>query len=122
MLPATIDLVDIDPFGAPWRFVDNVRQLIGIRSVIQISNGEAHAVVRNLRRAQQYPTNNFGRGLPRWVTREYLPRLEDLLRMKVQFFYAFPTTVRAVLSGRRLPQRLWSGCPQWMWWLSKYAP
>jgi hypothetical protein len=122
MLPTTIDLIDVDPFGSPWRFVDCARQLIGTRSVIQISNGEAHAVVRNLRRGQEYPTHNFGRRLPRWVTLEYLPQLQDILKMKVQFFYAFPTTIRVILSGRRLPNKLWSGCPQWMWWLSKYAP
>jgi hypothetical protein len=116
-----IGLIDIDPFGSPWRSLEEVSSLICPETVIQVSNGEAHAVRRNLKRGQKYPTQYFGTLLPQWVTNEYLPRLQRILRLDVQFFYAFPTTVRVILSGFQLPDSLWSGCPNWMWWLPRYV-
>ncbi len=120
-VPSSIGLIDIDPFGSPWRSLEEISGLVGPETVIQISNGEAHAVRRNLKRGQKYPTQYFGRRLPQWVTDEYLPRLQRILRLDVRFFYAFPTTVRVILSGIQLPQHLWSGCPNWMWWLRRWV-
>lgn len=114
-------IVDVDPFGAPWGTLEAIQPLIRAQTVLLVSNGEAQAVHRNLRKAQRYPTRYYGRRLPQWVTKEYLPRLESLTGCDVRFFYAFPTTVRAVLSRRSLPRMLWKGCPRWMWWLRKYA-
>ncbi len=116
-----IDLIDIDPFGAPWRSLEEISCLISRHTVVQISNGEAHSVRRNLKRGQKYPTQYAGRLLPKWVVIEYLPRLQNFLGLDVQFFYAFPTTVRAIFSKRSLPKTLWRNCPQWMWWLEKYT-
>lgn len=117
-----IELIDIDPFGSPWDMIDRVLPFLNARTVVQISNGEAHAVRRNLRRGQKYPTRYVGRQLPQWVIKEYLPRIERIVGLQVRFFYAFPTTVRVIMSRRTLPTHLWNGCPQWMWWLAKYAP
>jgi hypothetical protein len=114
-------LIDIDPFGSPWDTLETLSKMIKAADVVFVSNGEAYAVRRGLRRGQKYPSRYSGRDLPKWVTREYLPRLERVTTLKVQFFYAFPTTVRAVLSRLQLPPSLWAGCPQWMWWLEKYA-
>jgi len=116
-----IDFIDIDPFGAPWQSLEEVSCLISRDTVVQISNGEAHSVRRNLKRGQKYPTQYAGRLLPKWVINEYLPQLQSFLGLDVQFFYAFPTTVRAILSKTSLPNYLWRDCPQWMWWLEKYA-
>jgi hypothetical protein len=114
-------IVDVDPFGGPWDSLRETAPFIGDSTIVQVSNGEALAVRRNLRRGQRYPTLYYGRNLPAWVVFEYLPRLEALVGRPVRFFYAFPSTVRAVLSNRPLPQSLWAGCPRWMWWLSRYA-
>jgi hypothetical protein len=116
------DLVDVDPFGAPWDTLEQVKPIISQTTIIQVSNGEAHAVRRNLKRGQKFPTKNTGRKMPIWVVDEYLPRLERLLGLRTQFFYAFPTTVRVILAQRKLPKFIWRGCPHWMWWLAKYAP
>jgi hypothetical protein len=117
----SISMIDIDPFGSPWLSLEEVSCLISRETVIQVSNGEAHAVRRNLKRGQKYPTRYFGCRLPQWVIKEYLPHLENTVGLKVQFFYVFPTTVRVILANRPLPQHLWLGCPRWMWWLSKYG-
>jgi len=121
MLAPRVDLIDVDPFGSPWDTLQKVKHLISRNCVVQVSNGEAHAVRRNLRRGQKYPTRYFGRRLPQWVVWEYLPRLQSVIGLKVRFFYAFPTTVRAILAEKELPETLWEGCPRWMWWLRKYA-
>jgi hypothetical protein len=118
---SSLDLIDIDPFGQPWDTITSVLAFIANDTVVLVSNGEAHAVRRNLKRAQRYPTPYSGRDMPRWVTTEYLPRLTELIGLPCRFFYAFPTTVRSVHSRGLLPDVLFNGCPQWMWWLAKYA-
>lgn len=114
-----IDLVDIDPFGQPWDTIQTHLDSIMSSRCTMISNGEAFAVRRNLKRAQRYPTLNFGRRLPRWVIDELIPRLESITDKRCVFFYAFPTTVRVILSNEQFPPSTWAGCPQWMWWLEK---
>jgi hypothetical protein len=86
-----------------------------------ITNGEALAVRRNLIKAQRFPTKFYGKKMPIWVTNELLPKLKEITQMEVQFFYAFPTSIRVILSNQSLPKSLWNGCPQWMWWLPKYV-
>jgi len=120
-LVKTADLIDIDPFGQPWDDLHNCIAFLSKRSVLLISNGEAHAVRRNLKRGQRFPTEYWGRKMPLWVVREYIPRLEEMTGFTARFFYAFPTSVRVVLSRITMPATLWSGCPHWMWWLAKYA-
>jgi hypothetical protein len=115
-------IFDVDPFGAPWDTVRAIVPFMKGQTILQVSNGEAQAVRRNLRKAQKFPTRFFGVRMPRWVLEEYVPRLEDQTKSTAAFFYAFPTTIRVILSRRPLPQWLWEDCPRWMWWLSKYAP
>jgi hypothetical protein len=116
------DIIDIDPFGQPWTALSEWLNQLHWNGILFITNGEAHAVRRNLKNAQRYPTTNYGRRMPYWVRFEYLPQLERLTGLKVRFFYAFPTSIRAILSRKKLPASLWDGCPNWMWWLAKYAP
>lgn len=120
-LRGSFDLIDIDPFGQPWDALALALPQLAPGGVLLVSNGEALAVWRNLRRQQRYPTQYYGRQMPLWVANEYLPRLEEITGRKVQFFYAFPSSVRAILSAAPLPSLLWEGCPRWMWWLQRYA-
>lgn len=119
-LPA-IDFIDIDPFGQPWDTINECCKLIQKSRVVAISNGEAYAVTRNWKKAQKYPTRFYGKLLPKWVTSDYIPRLEKITGLGCRFFYAFPTTIRAILSATRMPEELFMDCPQWMWWLKKYV-
>lgn len=116
-----IEMVDIDPFGQPWDSIEAYSAVLQKCNIALVSNGEAQAVVRNLRRAQRFPTNNFGRKMPVWVVNEYVPRLEDVLSMACCFYYAFPTTVRTIHSRIEMPIRLFRDCPRWMWWLARYS-
>ena len=116
------ELIDIDPFGQPWDALNAIEPAIKTSVCLQVSNGEAQAVVRNLRRAQRYATHFVGRRMPDWVVHEYVPRLEEVTGLQCAFFYAFPTTVRVILARINIPQVLWRGCPRWMWWLDRYAP
>lgn len=117
----TVTLLDIDPFGQPWDTLSQFSYLIGSKTTVCVTNGEAHAVIRNWRRAQRFPTRFCGREMPRWVTREYIPRLEKLLGLPCRFFYAFPTSVRSIHSRRCFPKSIFHPCPRWMWWLERYA-
>lgn len=119
-LSGFFDLIDIDPFGFPYDALDAALPLLAVQGVLLVSNGEAFAVGRNWQNVLYAPTTNVGRRLNRWVKDEYLPRLEALTGLTVRFFYAFPTTVRAVLSRRELPDELWRGCKQWKWYLERY--
>jgi len=114
-------LIDIDPFGQPWDAIESLGDLVKNCEYLLITNGEAQAVVRNFQNALRYKTQNIGKRMPHWVTQEYIPMLESITEKKVRFFYAFPTSVRVILSKRSLPISLWKNCPNWMWWLHKYA-
>lgn len=118
------DFVDIDPFGAPWAAIERALSsgAISASSVVLVTNGEAMLVQRNIQQDLRWKTQYWGKQLGFWVVREYLPELEKLLKLPVRFFYAFPTSIRVVLSERTLPQRLFDGCAQWMWWLAKRIP
>jgi hypothetical protein len=109
-------LVDIDPFGSPWSTLDRHAGMIRAAQVVQITSGEIYAVVRNWKRAQRAPTENFGKLAPKWVEEEYIPNLERFLGMKCRYFYAFPTSVRVVMSNDRLPSYIWAGCLKWLSW------
>ena len=117
----TKNIIDIDPFGQPWDSICSITSLINEHTVLMISNGEAYAVRRNLVKAQRFPTANYGKRMPVWVREELIPYTEKLTGLPMRFFYAFPTTVRIILSTQHLPKELFDGCPHWMWWLSKYA-
>jgi len=67
-------LIDIDPFGQPWDTIASYSDAIACSSTVMISNGEAQAVVRNWKRAQRYPSENYGKRMTSWVVHEYIPR------------------------------------------------
>lgn len=123
---AKVDLIDIDPFGQPYSCIETVRKesvLSKLKKggVLMVSNGEMMGVARHLKNTQHIKTDYYGRNSWKWVVEQYLPYMEEITGLKVQFFYAFPTTVRVILSNKSLPVTLFKGCKQWMWWLEKYA-
>ena len=120
-LTTKADLVDIDPFGRPWSTISKFREVVTNAKIVFVTSGEIQTIVRRLTKAQTWPTKYYGRTTPKWVESEYIPRMESELRMQCNFFFAYPTMVRAVFSKRQLPQKLFEGCPKWMWWFSKYA-
>lgn len=119
---ARMDLTDIDPFGQPWDALSEYAEIVRRSKVVMISNGEAYAVTRNWSRAQRFPSRYHGKEMPRWVVKEYIPRLEKVLGLPCRFFYVFPTTIRSIHSRRLLPRSIFSDCPRWMWWVARYAP
>jgi hypothetical protein len=52
---------------------------------------------------------------PLWVLREYLLRVEDTLKMNVQYFYAFPTNSSGCIVTSRFTPRIGPDCPGGMW-------
>jgi hypothetical protein len=112
-------LIDIDPFGRPWDILLHHRDSLRRASAVQVTSGEIYSVVRNWKRTFQFATRRVGAKAPQWVTTEFIPRVEDITLMKCQFFYAFPTSVRLILSPGRLPESIWNGCERWLWWFSK---
>ena len=115
------DLIDIDPFGQPYKTIDTALLKLRDSGVLMVTNGEMMSVVRHLKNTQHLKTDYYGKEAWRWVIEQYLPYLEEITDLKVQFFYAFPTTVRTILSKQELPMKLFDGCKRWMWWLEKYA-
>jgi len=116
-----VELLDIDPFGQPYKCLFAYFSKLRRDGVLLITNGEIYQVVRGLRNVQFLKTDYKGRDAWRWVVEQYLPWLEEYTGMKVRFFYVYPTSVRVVLSSRPLPKHLFEGCPVWMGWLAKYA-
>lgn len=72
-------------------------------------------------RTFRFATRRVGRRAPEWVTAELVPRVEEITTMECQFFYAFPTSVRLILSSQKLPKSIWEGCGKWLWWFSKHG-
>jgi hypothetical protein len=108
--------IDIDPFGSPWKTLEIYTKLLRAAAVVQVTNGEIYSVVRNWKRAQRRPTLNYGTRTPKWVVDEYIPAVEQFLGKKCQFFYAFPTSIRLIMSNIRLPSYIWSDCIKWLSW------
>ncbi|OPY24779.1 MAG: tRNA (guanine(26)-N(2))-dimethyltransferase [Methanobacterium sp. PtaU1.Bin097] len=115
------DLIDIDPFGQPYKTLEAALPKLKDNGVLMVTNGEMMSVVRHLKNTQHLKTDYYGKTAWQWVIERYLPYLEKVTGLTVQFFYAFPTTVRTILSKQELPRKLFKGCKQWMWWLEKYA-
>ena len=117
------DFIDIDPFGQPYEALDIVIDKIDRAkpSVLFVSNGEMVSVVRKLKNTQRLKTDYYGKTAYKWVEEQYLPFLEKETGLKVQFYYIFPTTVRAILANFKIPESVFSGCKKYMWWIEKYA-
>jgi hypothetical protein len=121
-LTGKFDLVDVDPFGAPWKALECVKNLYDQDSVVMVTNGEAFAVSRGLRKSQMYPSELKGKQLPQWVVHHYIPILEEITKLNMVFFYCFPTSVRVILSGNKeFPLALFKDCPKFMSWTKKYS-
>lgn len=108
-------LIDIDPFGFHYEALSYALPLLDRKHhcVLMVTNGEMMTITRGLRGQVEYK----GIKALDWVKNVFLPELEESSGLTAQFHYAFPTTVRAVLSNRRLPKSLFDGCPQLMSWL-----
>lgn len=115
------DLIDIDPFGQPYGAIEATLPKLKDEGVLMVSNGEMMSVVRHLKNTQHLKTDYYGKTAWKWVIEQYLPYIEEITGLKVQFFYAFPTTVRVILSKQELPNDLFRGCKRWMWWLERYV-
>ena len=115
------DIIDIDPFGQPYDCLKMSLRKLKDNGIIMMSNGEMLSVTRNLRKTQHLKTENYGKLSPKWVMNEYLPYIEKISGLEVQFFYAFPTTIRTVLSNQGIDESCFMGCKKWMWWLEKYS-
>lgn len=117
------DFIDIDPFGQPYEALEMAIEIIDRKnpSVLLISNGEMFSVVRKLKNTQYLKTDYYGKTAYRWVEKQYLPFLEEKTGLSIQFYYIFPTTVRAILANFKIPEVVFSGCKKYMWWIEKYA-
>ena len=116
-----VDLIDVDPFGWPWETLDSIQHLLLNNTVLFVTSGEIQAVSRNLTRAQFLKTVHYGKQSPIWVKKQYIPELENRTGLSCQFFFAFPTMVRVVLSRKEIPLDVFSGCPTWMSWFARYG-
>lgn len=114
------DIIDIDPFGLPYEAIDLHKHRLKKTGVLMITSGEIVSVVRNLKNSF-LPYDKHGRDGWKFVEDIYIPYIESITKLKVQFFYAFPTSVRLILSKQTLNQHLFDGCPNYMWWFRKYA-
>ena len=113
--------IDIDPYGFPYEFLNNIENLFSDELMLTITSGEIMSVVRNLKNTKT-PTHFFGKTAWKWVVNEYIPYIENFTGMQVRFFYAFPTSIRLIVSNLDLDyKKITEGCPKWMWWFSKYA-
>lgn len=117
------DFIDIDPFGQPYEALElTVKKIDRSKpAILLVSNGEMVSVVRRLKNTQYLKTDYYGKTAHRWVEEQYLPFLEEKTGLNVQFYYIFPTTVRAVLANFKVPESVFSGCKKYMWWIEKYA-
>lgn len=117
------DFIDIDPFGQPYEALELVIQKIdrSKQAILLVSNGEMVSVVRRLKNTQYLKTDYYGKTAYRWVEEQYLPFLEEKTGLSIQFYYIFPTTVRAILANFKIPEVVFSGCKKYMWWIEKYA-
>lgn len=116
----SLDFVDVDPFGMPYEAIELVKNKLKNNCVLLVSNGEMFAVTRRLNTVH-LKTDYYGKESYKWVEKQYLSKLEELTGLTVQFYYIFPTTVRVILSDMKLPNDLFRGCKQYMWWIEKYV-
>ena len=114
------DFIDIDPFGFPYKALNLCKHLLKKNGIMVITSGEILTITRNLGTAIT-PTKYKGKQSWQFVEKDYIPYIENQTKLKCQFFYAYPTSVRIVLSNRSLPKILFDDCPKWMWWLKRYA-
>ena len=95
----SIDFLDIDPFGQPYKAIDLTLKLLTEKAVICITNGEIMQVQRGLKNTF-FKTNNIKNKCIVWFEKEYIPYLEEIYNKKAIFFYIFPTSSRVILVSR----------------------
>jgi hypothetical protein len=116
------DFVDLDPFGNCFDLLPLVSQLVP-KGVICVTSGEIYQVYRGLNRRNRRttPAKYRGRGVRRWLIEEYLPEILNLLPgSELVHFYAYPTSVRAILrTGRyRIYSEWFKARPNFLSWLA----
>jgi hypothetical protein len=112
------DFIDIDPFGFPYEALFLVNHMLKENGVLAITSGEVCSITRKLGNSF-LKTQYTGAQAWKFVEHDYIPYLEDYTKLKCQFFYAYPTSVRVILSNEKLPDFIFEGCPKWMWWFEK---
>lgn len=116
------ELVDCDPFGACYELLPLVAQVVR-RGVICITSGEIFQVYRGLNRRFGRPlADGFrGRRVSGWVTQVLIPELISICGdAKLVHFYAYPTSVRVILSvgGFPIDCEKFNRRPHWLGWLA----
>lgn len=112
------DLIDIDPFGQPWDAIELIKKLYDINnSIVMVTNGEAMLVSRKLLNSLRYRTEYWGKDVTKWCIEEYIPLVENILGMKCQFYYIYPSSARLILANKEIEKFIFEGCPQYMWWV-----
>lgn len=111
----SFDFIDIDPWGFPYEALDLALPLLKDDGVLAITSGESAAVTRNLPN-RRIETNHKGKDSWKYVEDDYIPFLEQRTGLKCQFFYAFPTSIRTILTNNKTPKSIFKDCPQYMWW------
>lgn len=117
----SFDIIDIDPFGHPYKCIEKTIGLLKDDGILMISNSDILSVVRNLQNTLFLKSDYIGIRTPKWVKEVCIPYIESITNLECQFFYAFPTTLRLIMCKNKLPETIFSGCEKWMWWLKKYA-
>ena len=114
------DYIDIDPFGQPYEALEHTLiKHSDVNTIWQITNGEIMQVSRNLK-GVKLKSEYTGKDCYKWAEEVYIPWMEEYLDLKCQYYYIFPTSVRAVFSNKKISRELFKGCPVYMGWITKY--
>jgi hypothetical protein len=116
------DLIDCDPFGTCYELLPLIATVVP-RGIVCITSGEIFQVYRGLnRRPDRAACGDYrGHKVLHWVVGVLLPELMSAFKgARIAHFYAYPTSVRVVLSvgGFPLPSRAFWGRPRFLGWLA----
>ena len=107
-------IVDVDPFGTPIPQLDLLGNVFD-QGVVMITSGSIMAVSRGLVGKSEYiPGDNLkkytGKNAIRWAEGIYLPYLAETYDLKLEAYYLYPTSLRAVFTrDYKLPNGLFPG-------------
>jgi len=89
------DLVDIDPFGSPIPQLNCLDKIFD-SGVVAVTSGTIMRIARGLDKTvdSQYS----GHGAIRWAIFEYLPELAKTYDLKLEAFYLYPSSLRAIFT------------------------
>ena len=104
--------IDIDPYGFPYEFLSEIGEHFSDNLMLTVTSGEIVSVVRNLKNTK-FDTNFYGRTAWKYIIDEYIPFVENTTGMQVRGFYAFPTSVRLIVSNLDLDYtKIFKDCPK----------